>query len=208
MAAITRLCDRVLWLNAGEVVKIGHPDEVVSEYQNTAWSLTGRRLRRGKRGGSHRNECGELLSVMLTSADGREVGAVRRSDEVLVRIGVRLDQPDVTVRLGVHVHKGAMPAFKVTSEDYAVGEAGTYLGIVKLPANLLAETMYSMNIQVVIVNKMGQPFALTAYNALTFRVFDPTSSRRDQIGGLVSPAVEWSFSPHETPEVEAIADGP
>src|SRR5437868_4838138 len=35
MDAITRLCDRVMWINAGQVVKIGTPDEVVTEYQKS-----------------------------------------------------------------------------------------------------------------------------------------------------------------------------
>src|SRR5688572_26894256 len=105
MAAITRLCDRVLWLNGGEIVKIGDPEEVVAEYQNSARSFAGRRLKGNRRGG-HRNEYGELLFVTLTSSDGLEVGAVRRSDEVLVKIGLRMDKDDVTVRFMVHVTKG------------------------------------------------------------------------------------------------------
>ena len=31
MDAIARLCDRVMWINAGQVVKIGTPDEVVTD---------------------------------------------------------------------------------------------------------------------------------------------------------------------------------
>lgn len=202
MAAITRLCDRVLWLNAGEIVKIGDPEEVVTEYQNAAWSFTGRRLKGGKRG-SHRNEHGELLFVTLTGADGREVGAVRRQDEVLVRIGIRLDQADVTVRFAVHVHKGATLAFRVVSDNYPVDSQGTYVGVLKIPSNILAETMYSINVEAIVIRGNEGKFQLAAFNALTFRVFDPSNLRRDNLGGIVAPAVEWSFAPHQIAEIEA-----
>jgi ABC-type polysaccharide/polyol phosphate transport system ATPase subunit len=52
MDAIARLCDRVLWLNAGQIVKIGTPDEIVTQYQNSAWSLSARSVKDTRGGGS------------------------------------------------------------------------------------------------------------------------------------------------------------
>jgi lipopolysaccharide transport system ATP-binding protein len=196
MAAITRLCDKVLWLNAGEVVKIGDPEEVVSEYQNSARAFTIGRLK-GKRGGGHKNEYGELLAVSLRAPDGHEIGALRRSDEVLIQIGIRMHQNEVTVRFLVHVHKGATLAFRVASENYPVDHPGTYVCQLKVPANILAETMYSLNIEAIIVRNTGGKTSLAAYNALTFRVFDPSNERRDQLGGVVAPVVEWNFNAHD-----------
>jgi ABC-type polysaccharide/polyol phosphate transport system ATPase subunit len=192
MSAVTRLCDRVLWLNAGEIVKIGKPEEVVTEYQNSAWALTGRRLR-DSRAGSHRNELGEILFVTLTSSDGREMGAVRTSDAVCVKIGLRMDQSELTVRFAVHVHTKGLLAFRVASEFFSVDRTGMYVGSVKIPANILAETIYSLNIEAIIVRNGVEKFPLAAFNALSFQVFDPSTSRRDKIGGVVSPAVEWGF---------------
>lgn len=192
MEAITRLCDRVLWLNAGEIVKIGDPEEVVSEYQNASRSLTGRKLR-GKRGGAHKNEYGELLFVSLLSPHGQEVGAVRRADEVVVEIGIRMDKDDVTVRFQVQVSKGPTMAFRVVSENFPVDRPGMYVGRLRIPADMLAETVYSVNVEAVIVRNIGGKTILSAFNALTFRVFDPSNERRDQLGGVVAPKVEWTF---------------
>ena len=204
MEAITRLCDKVLWLNAGEVVKIGNPEEVVSEYQNSARAFTVGRLK-SKRGGAHRNEYGELLAVSLRAPEGHEVGAVRRSDDVLVSIGIRMDQDEVTVRFALSVHKGATLAFRVVSDNYPVDKPGTYVGVLKIPANILAETMYSINVEAIIIRNTGGKTSLAAYNALTFRVFDPLNERRDQLGGVVAPPVEWSFAPHTLAEDAAVA---
>ena len=204
MSAITRLCDRVLWLNGGEIVKIGDPEEVVAEYQNSARSFEGRKLK-GNQRGSHRNEYGELLFVTLMSSDGHEVGAVRRSDEVMVKIGIRMDKDDVTIRFMVHVTKGNTLAFRVVSENYPVDRPGTYVVALKIPANILAETMYSLNVEAIIVRNIGGKVQLAAFNALTFRVFDPSNARRDQLGGVVAPPVEWTFGPHTTLDAELTA---
>ena len=201
MAAITRLCDRVLWLNNGEVVKIGDPEEVVSEYQNSARSFSGRRLKGNRRGG-HKNEHAELLSVNLLSSDGHEVGAVRREDEVLVKIGIRVNKDDVLVRFMVRVTQGPALAFRVASEYFPAERPGTYALVLKIPANILAETMYALSVEAVINLQTGSKTTITAFNALTFRVFDPSNARRDQLGGVVAPMVEWSFAPQTVRDAE------
>src|SRR5258706_891723 len=38
MDAILRVCNRVVWINAGQIVKIGQPEEIVDEYQNAIWA--------------------------------------------------------------------------------------------------------------------------------------------------------------------------
>ena len=191
MAAITRLCDRVLWLNGGEIMKIGDPEDVVAEYQNTSTSFAGRSVKSKSR--EHRNEWGELLSVTLTSADGREVGAVRREDEVFIKVGVRTDRPDLFIRYVVHVHKGATLAFRVASGMFPAEAPDAYMASVRIPPHILAETLYAVDVEVILIPLEGGKLPLAAYNALTFRVFDPASERRDRLGGVVAPKVEWGF---------------
>jgi hypothetical protein len=197
MAAITRLCDKVLWLNAGEIVRIGDPESVVSEYQNSAWSLTGRRLQ-DTRSGTHKNEAGEILSVTLTSADGQEIGAARREDELLVRIAVRLDRSDFTTEFTVHVHARGALAFRVRSNEFAVPEPGIYVATIRVPPDLLAPTIYSINLDL-ILRKVGETqiekFSMSAFNALSFQVFDPAATQRDAMGGVVAPTLDWTFAP-------------
>jgi ABC-type polysaccharide/polyol phosphate transport system ATPase subunit len=199
MSAITRLCDRVLWLNAGEIVRIGDPDEVVAEYQNTSWALTGRRLR-DTRSGSHKNEAGEILSVTLVSRDGREMGAARRSDEISIRIAVSLKRPDVTVEFTTHVHARGVAAFRSRSPEFPVSQDGIFVGTVDIPAGLLAPTIYSVNVDVNLrvggKTELGR-FTLSAFNALSFQVFDPAAKQRDNIGGVVAPTLAWDFRPQQ-----------
>jgi len=195
MAAISRLCTRVLWLNAGEIVKIGDPDEVIAEYQNASWSMTGRRLK-DSRSGSHKNAAGEVLFVILTAADGREVGAVRAEDEVFVKIGLRINVcDDITVRFVLHLNAHGTLVFRVRSDFFPVNETGVHVTTIRIPPNLLAETIYSASIDAVLVRGGTEKFPLAAFNALSFQVFDPSTTRRDKLGGLVSPKLDWTFDP-------------
>jgi lipopolysaccharide transport system ATP-binding protein len=192
MAAITRLCDRVLWLNAGEVVKIGKPQEIVAEYQSSAWSLNRRRLNDG-RGSSHRNPFGEILFVTLVASDGREVGAVRTTDEVAVKIGVRFEQGGFDARCTLHVRTNGLVAFRARpTEDYRIDQPGLYSITARIPANILAPVVYSLSVDVTAFTA-GEPHPMSALNALTFHAFDPKSEQRDHLGSLVAPVLQWEI---------------
>jgi homopolymeric O-antigen transport system ATP-binding protein len=197
MDAITRLCDRVLWLSGGHIIKIGTPEEVVAEYQNSAWSLSGRPLK-GDRSGSHKNDKGEIVSVMLTSVDGREIGAVRTSDEVLVNIGVMVKDENLTIRFVLHVHARGALAFRVRSDVYDLPQPGKYIATVRIPSHLLAETIYSVTVEAILHTAALEKYPLSAFNVLAFHVFDTESSRRDVRGGVVAPNLEWTLSSQST----------
>jgi lipopolysaccharide transport system ATP-binding protein len=199
MAAITRLCDRVLWLNAGEIVKIGPASEVVPEYQNSAWALSGRRLK-DDRTGSHRNEFGELLFVSLVSEDGREIGAVKTSDDVFVRIGMRVLQSGFSVRYTLHVFGRGVVVFRARPpQDWPVDNPGLYTVTARIPRRVLAPIIYSIGVEAVMIRGTDW-HPLTAHNALSFQAFDADSSQRDHVGGLVSPHVGW--------EIEQVSEAP
>jgi lipopolysaccharide transport system ATP-binding protein len=199
MPSITRLCDRVLWLNAGEVMQIGPPDEVVNAYQNSAWSSTGRKVR-DKRKGSHRNDIGEILFVALTAPDGREVGAVKASDDVTITVGIQAAEAPLTLNCVMHLHAHGTLVLRSRSEALEVTAPGQYVATIRIPANLLAETVYSVNFDAVAYRPDGEKFALAAFNALSFQVFDPETGRRDQTGGVVAPKLPWTFNPKRSPD--------
>jgi lipopolysaccharide transport system ATP-binding protein len=198
MSAIARLCTRVLWLNQGEMMRLGPPDEVVTAYQNSAWSLAGRRLQ-GKKGGSHRNDSGEIVFVTLASTDGREIGAAKAADETLLKVGLRMDTSDVTARFQINVITRGTVAFRMRSQDYPVSAPGMFVVSALIPANLLADTVYSVNVEVIIVRQReDQPekpdkSVLAAFNALTFQVFSPSEGPAEVVGGVVAPQIAWAM---------------
>ena len=201
MTAITRLCDQVLWLNAGEIIKLGDPGDVVAEYQNSAWALTASKLGHT---GSHISALTEILSVTLLSADGRQIGAVHASQECRIRILHRFTKPGYFGRYTIHVRaKGAVAFRSRFPDDILVERPGVYAAEVRIPAGLLADTIYTVDVNVVAFR--GDEYVpVVIHNALSFQVFDPASKQRDHLGGVVSPRLAWELRP-ERIEAEAPA---
>ncbi|MEQ1757985.1 MAG: polysaccharide ABC transporter ATP-binding protein [Vicinamibacterales bacterium] len=191
MTAITRLCDRVMWLSAGEVVQIGDPEEVVAAYQSAAWSRTGRRPKDNRSGG-HKNDFAEIQFVMLTASDGREIGAVRVEDEVSIKAGVRLLQPGISLKFVFHIRTQGVLAFRTRSGVYPALPPGVHTASIRIPAHLLAETIYTVSVDVILVDNGEALKPISAFNALSFQVFNAVSGRRDP-GGIVAPKLAWAL---------------
>jgi lipopolysaccharide transport system ATP-binding protein len=192
MAAITRLCDRVLWLNTGNVVKIGTPEEVVAEYQSAAWSMSSRRLK-DDRNSAHRNAFGEILFVTLVARDGQEIGAVKTSEDAVVRIGLKFDQAGFDVRCTLHVRAHGTLAFRARPvEDFRVEQPGFYSVTARIPANILAPVTYSLSVDASVF-KDGDIHPLSAQNALSFQAFDARSRQRDHLGTPMAPVLQWEM---------------
>jgi lipopolysaccharide transport system ATP-binding protein len=201
MDAITRLCDRVLWLNAGGIMRIGPPDDVVSAYQESAWSIVNRG-RKTRKTGSHVCAAGEILFARLTSAHGRQIGAARVEDEVVVNVGLKASTPFLRVRCQVDVYALGSLAFRsVQPEPVEAADAGDYIARVRIPPHLLAETVYTATVSVAFFDRQGQAQTCVLHNALSFHVYDAArgdsarGSYRGRMPGVVSPRLDWTMEP-------------
>ena len=199
MQQIRRLCTEVLWLHAGEVVRIGPPEEVTAAYEKQAWSLatTGRtaRARRGAVGPFGRVLFGKL------AVGGREIGAASVADEVAIQIGLHITEHDVLVRPQVDVRACGVLAFRsVAPEPMAVRRRGFFTATVTIPPHLLAETIYTVDVSVGLWR--GEEFKpVVLDNALAFNVYDQREeqsargSYKGQIRGVVRPRLPWTLTP-------------
>jgi lipopolysaccharide transport system ATP-binding protein len=205
MTAIARLCDRVIWLNAGEIVKNGAPDEVVADYQNSAWALSASASK--LKGRAHVSALNEILSVTLRSADGRQIGAVHATQECCIRIVHRFTKPGYFARYTIHVRARGTVAFRSRSpEDILIEQPGVYVAEVRIPAGLLADTIYTVDVNVVALR--GEEYVpVVVHNALSFQVFDPASKQRDHLGGVVSPRLAWELRPERVEAESTAASG-
>lgn len=197
MEAIRRLCDRVLWLNAGELVMVGSPEEVTTAYQNAAWSVSNSSKKARQSGAS--GAAGEIVFVKL-AVNGREIGAARVSDHVEVKIGIRITRPDMQVRPQIDVKARGVLAFRSTAEAVAVEQPGLLSATVTIPPHVLADTVYSVDVAVGIrAGEESHPVVM--YNALSFSVYDPNEAEsargsfRGQMGGVVRPRLDWTIAP-------------
>jgi hypothetical protein len=197
MEAITRICDRVIWLKEGALHRDGPPDEVVTEYQSAAWELLTKTGGPELTGSSYAGKYGEIVEVKLMSADGREIGSPPRHEDAYIRVRFRTHRAKTRVRCaiellskGVLVLRSTQPSLLSVSPDQA------YEARVKIPGNLLADTAYTVNAAVTLIRGEEEVHALVKDRALAFMVYGDqdvnalgTSLQRK---GVVDPALSWT----------------
>ncbi len=93
MGTMRTLCDRVAWLDAGRLVEVGRPDELIDRYIDEG------HVQRGDADGGSRWGSGEgaLTSVAFVDAAGAPTTKLRTGDEATIRLTYetrqRIDKP-------------------------------------------------------------------------------------------------------------------
>jgi lipopolysaccharide transport system ATP-binding protein len=197
MEAIIRLCNRVMWLHAGQVMKVGEPELIVDEYQNAIWSQAdASRSEKGRRA----NRFAEILAIRLVSTSGRDIGGAPISEDVYVKIRLNVLKPYVNVRCALDVNTRGQLLFRSADpQTHRFDEEGIFDVFAKIPANLLTESTYSVTVNCSLTyHNEPREFLLVAYNALSFIAFSTedtvaqVSGGRLQKLGLIAPKLEWT----------------
>jgi homopolymeric O-antigen transport system ATP-binding protein len=195
MEAVSRICDRVLWLKEGVVHRDGIPEEVVTEYQNAAWDMLASAP--GYKGSSHAAKYGEILDVKLVAMDGREIGSPPRSEDVHVRIRFRTRRAKARVRCAIDLmSKGVLVFRSAQPELLPVAAETAYEALVRIPANLLSETNYTVNVSIMLLRGEEEEHALVVNKALAFLVYGEEGVSADDgrhRKGVVNPTLEWTL---------------
>ena len=193
MDAISRICSRVIWLAGGKVVRDGDPDEVIAEYQNAAWDAG--MVRPGGHG-MHACRYGEILDVRLVTPSGREIGAVPQRDDVRVRVRFKIGPAKVKVQCGIDLYSRGLHVLRSTQSGFTkVDPDGMYETFLHLPGSLLAETMYSITTNLLLVRGRGEEHSLQMAAALKFMVYGEHrkgDAVRRGTSGLIAPSLEWA----------------
>jgi lipopolysaccharide transport system ATP-binding protein len=197
MEAVSRICDRVIWVKDGTLHRAGEPEDVVTEYQNATWELLTSAEKPEAKGSSHAGRYGEILEVKLLSSDGREIGSPPRSEDIYVRIRFRTYRARSRARCAFDLFsKGVLVLRSAQPEMVAVGPDEAYEAVARIPANLLSETTYTISVGVTLIRGEGEEHALVVNKALAFMVY------REEAGegsttlhrtGLIDPTLEWSM---------------
>ena len=194
MGAVSRICERVIWLNSGRLHRDGPADDVIEEYQNAAWELLTAGSSADVTASSRACRYGEILEVKLLSSDGREIGSPPRSEDVYVRIRFRTINAKVRARCsfdlfskGVLVLRSAQPDLVHVAADM------TYEALARIPANLLAETAYTIDAGLLLIRGGGARYPLVIKKALTFMVYDAGAMASGGRNGVINPKLDWSL---------------
>jgi lipopolysaccharide transport system ATP-binding protein len=197
MEAIMRVCNRVMWINAGQIVKTGDPEAVVDDYQNAIWSQAdASRSEKGRRA----NRYAEILAIRLVSSTGRDIGGAPIGEDIAVKIRLNVLKTNCKVRCALDVNTRGQLLFRSTDREiHRLVEPGVYDIFAKIPANLLAENSYSVTVSCIMMrHEEPQEFPLVVYNALTFIAFSSEESAATVMGrlqkpALIDPKIEWTL---------------
>ena len=195
MEAVSRICDRVIWIKDGALHRDGVPEEVVTEYQNAAWDMLA--AAPGYKGTSHAAKYGEIVDVKLLTMDGREIGSPPRSEDVYVRIRFRTRRAKARARCAIDLMtKGVLVFRSAQPELVPVAADASYEALVRIPANLLSETTYTVSVSIMLLRGEEEEHALVVNKALAFMVYGEQGVTADDgkhRKGVVNPALDWTL---------------
>jgi hypothetical protein len=195
MSAVARLCHRIIWLEKGAIAGDGEPETMVAAYEETALQCGGREAVFGKRTGRHANIVAEIATVRLLNQMGEEIGAAPIAEDVYIRVRLKARKGGAAIRGFLDFYSKRILVFRTTLEDEVVTEKmGVVDLLVKIPANLLAETAYTVNVTV--YTSLVKETKVVLNNALTFMAYGDESGGQLR-RGAVAPQLEWTTQVHQ-----------
>ena len=199
MSALARLCQRIIWIDKGRMMRDGDPERVIAEYEEAALGGKPGKQNFGDTAGRNTNVEAEIASVRLLNKLGEEVGAAQAGEDSYIRLRLKVRKVGRGVRGVVDVFaKGVFLFRAVQAEEFVSDRRGVVDLLVRIPAHFLAETTYSVNATVYTRWEKESKIVLT--NALTFMAYaEPheASFKSSVRSGVVAPRLDWQVRVHE-----------
>jgi lipopolysaccharide transport system ATP-binding protein len=195
MAAIRRICTRVIWIDRGRIVQDGPTEDVVHAY--TSEILAGRLLppltKQGLAG-----SC-VLLDVRLLDATHAQVGALQLTEPGYIDCLFRVTRSDVSVVVDIEVWCGRAFVFATTSQPITAQHTTTFRAGIRIPADVLNEQQYQARFRLRASGLSSEKpdTAIVAEEQLDFPAMNPHPERSvwsgwsGGRGGLISPRLQW-----------------
>jgi lipopolysaccharide transport system ATP-binding protein len=194
MAAIRRLCTRVIWIDKGRIVKDGPADDVVAAY--TSELLAGRLL--PALTGTGLAESCRLLDVHLLDAAHAPIGAAQITSPTYLECLVRVLRPDVTAFVDIELWREKRCVFRQTGGPIEARRPTTFRVATQVPADFLNEVTYQGCFRVRVAPRIGHDKeVVAAEERLEFSVMNPHPERsvwndwRWGRKGIISPRLDW-----------------
>jgi lipopolysaccharide transport system ATP-binding protein len=215
MPAITRLCERTILLESGQVLDDGPSHQVVSSYLNSGLGTTAAREWPDlvKAPG---DDVVRLRAVRIRTKDNKVSDALDIRQPVGLEMEYQVLQPDYTFMVYFRVlNEEGIELFITIDTDPTWRQrsrpAGHYVSTAWIPGNLLAEGTFFVGAAIRTVNPTIRRFH--AYDAVAFQLIDSNegdSARGDHTGGLrgvIRPYLEWQtqFNANGHQPVEPLA---
>ncbi|MBE9513728.1 MAG: ABC transporter ATP-binding protein [Chloroflexi bacterium] len=194
MGAITRLCERALWLEDGQLKFSGPSSEVVAAYLSLG--TEGHATWESSSAPSDDVEV-QLKSARLLSADNQPTTTVDFDSQFRVEIGYEVIGPTRNLSIVYHIVDSlgniVFQSMDTDSTDWkgSVREPGRYVSICKVPARLLKPGRYQLSLfsfieRVKIIERNE--------NVLTFDISEVGYRLSAKRFGVITPVLEWEVN--------------
>ena len=207
MAAISRLCQRAIWLNNGRIIEDGPADKVVASYMTTGTGTSAAREWLDP-ANAPEGKFTRLCSVVIRSNEGEISDSIDIRRPFTVEITFDVFKPGAVLlpHFGLQNEAGttAFVAIDLDSDwRMRLRPKGRYTSIAHIPGNLLAEGLHYVNCYLITLNPQAMEFK--ERSAVSFTVVDSAdgdSARGDyskNMPGVVRPLLQWetNFTPSE-----------
>jgi lipopolysaccharide transport system ATP-binding protein len=192
MGAVSRLCERALWLDSGRIVEMGPTYEVIQDYLDISASATGTWVNPS----TYETEPEiKLLSASITNGEGVQAGSVRFDESFGLEIYYEVVIPGRSWSLVFRVSDSSgTPVF--TSWDTDSGssgkpaEAGRFRAICHVPAKLLRPGTYSVTLGTYAPH--ARMFDIHEH-LFHFEVSALGYAMNVNRWGIITPVLEWSI---------------
>lgn len=198
MPAVTRLCDRAILIQEGQLVRDGRSDHVMSAYLHSGAGTSA--CREWQQSDAPGGEVARLRAVRVRNTDGELVESIDIRHPVGLEMEFEVLVPGRFLLPYFHLFTDqGIQAFTAHDLDPAWRgrrrPEGKYISTAWVPGNLLAEGMFFVHANVTTLDPAVVQFV--APDAVAFQVVDTTegdSARGDWVGrmdGVVRPALRW-----------------
>ena len=196
MAAIIRLCSRVILLEDGKIIADGPASDVVAQYTISAVGASGTKVW-DDLNQSPGDEGFKLTSVTVENVNGDPNSVVNVEEPVIINIGYRVMEPGLKFRVqAIFYTQGTIAFASHERVEIVRNKVGQYFSKVMIPPNLFAEGEYTLGISV--FSSSGKKMHFCKVNdAVAFQVYDAitgSSARGDYsegLGGVTRPMLDW-----------------
>jgi lipopolysaccharide transport system ATP-binding protein len=204
MQTINQLCDRVIWLDDGQVAEDGDPSRVVTHYLQSTSYATGAYISWPDDETAPGDDLARLLAVRAINEDGNlsETVDVREPVGIEMRYRILRPGPGVFTKIRVRDARGdvAFNAMDIESHANGSSEPGVYVATAWIPGNLLNEGKTIVDVAVCTMRSPKLHQRAARYEAVFWNVIDPgdgDSARGRFFGpltGIVRPLLDWSVA--------------
>jgi lipopolysaccharide transport system ATP-binding protein len=212
--AITSMCERAIWMEAGRVRRDGPVDEVVAEYLGDGMGVTGERT--WEPGAEPGGQIASLKRMSVLDEHGKVRDSIDVRERICVETEIEVHKPGHGIVLNnVLLNSDNLHAFcsvdvrnpTFVKQDWAPGR---YLLRMWIPGNLLQVDTYTLN-AILWAWEPVQKRQCHVRNALCFHVMEAMegSARGGFLGnmpGVVRPALDWEMIPTDAPSATRLGD--